>query len=104
MIDLRFINLASASFQLYEVNIGKLDLIITRLLEKFFNEELELVHRDKPEIGNNNFVSVKMHILTSQSYITIVKLSCHFIPKQIKQLVSIKRSLSSVNVVKSVKL
>ena len=62
-----------------------LDLIITkRLLEKFFNEELDLVHKDKTENGKNNFMSVKTHILTSQSYVTIVKIFCHFIPKQNK--------------------
>ena len=62
-----------------------LDLIITkRLLEKFFNEELDLVHKDKTEIGKNNFMSVKTHVLTSQSYVTIVKIFCHFIPKQNK--------------------
>ena len=65
-----------------------MDLIITkRLLEKFFNEELDLVHKDKTEIGKNNFMSVKTHVLTSQSYVTIVKIFCHFIPKQYKQLV-----------------
>ena len=62
-----------------------LDLIITkRLWEKFFNEELDLVHKDKTEIGKNNFMSVKTHVLTSQSYVTIVKIFCHFIPKQNK--------------------
>ena len=66
-----------------------LDLIITkRLLEKFFNEELDLVHKDKTEIGKNNFMSVKTRVLTSQSYVTIVKIICQSIPKRIKQLVS----------------